>query len=330
MADGKVVDGTSGFCDCDGDGEKGEKEPGFTCDRASGKGEYGRQQRKCLDECEKAGRAPAPEEAAEAEAPAQEQKSEPEAEVPAEEEKKPEVSQYSKWMDGAADMMADKEKVEEEKETAGEEKKAEASEYSKWMDGAADTAGAAGGESEAEAEHDDGASEGGDEEGHPEEPAEPVEGKEETAVEKEKVAERALSEHESKITKASSDLDNLKPEHMGYANLHGKLIERHIGEWDYKINFFGTAHQDHTRLGTWKGFTGARSAEFDNGDMCWGGPARKLIISFICGEQEEILDLFEPSRCVYEATVKHPGACAVADLEVLEQGKLVHGPRDEL
>jgi len=64
--------------------------------------------------------------------------------------------------------------------------------------------------------------------------------------------------------------------------------------------------------------------------MCWGGPARKLNVKFVCGEKEEILDVFEPSRCVYEATIEHPGACEPSELENLEQMKVVHGPKDEL
>jgi len=53
-------------------------------------------------------------------------------------------------------------------------------------------------------------------------------------------------------------------------------------------------------------------------------------VNFVCGEQEQILDVFEPSRCVYEATIEHPGACDHEELEILLKGKQIIGPKDEL
>merc|ERR1711933_81754 len=60
---------------------------------------------------------------AETTAPAEddEEPDDPEAEG----EEKPQVSEYSKWMDGAEEKLADK-----------DEEKPQVSEYSKWMDGA--------------------------------------------------------------------------------------------------------------------------------------------------------------------------------------------------
>merc|ERR1712151_801463 len=104
-----VPKGTSGFCDCDGDGVKGEAEPGYDC---SGEA------RKCCDVC-----LPSEATVAETTAPAEddEEPDDPEAEG----EEKPQVSEYSKWMDGAEEKLAEK-----------DEEMPQVSEYSKWMDGA--------------------------------------------------------------------------------------------------------------------------------------------------------------------------------------------------
>jgi len=303
-----VPSGTSGFCDCDGDGALGTAETGFTCEVSGGT-------RKCLEECLKSTSEDKEEEKPEATAEKEETEAiaEEEETEAAGDDEKPQVSEYSKWMDGAS----------ETKGAAGEDDKPQVSEYSKWMDGAADTDGAAGGEETAE------------EVPVPETVDEAAEGieaapKEQTAVEKETAAQSELTDHKDKIQQAKDSLDSLSVDMLGFANLMDKKFSKFIGEWTYDINFFGRADQGSTSLGSWSKWTGPRSGEFTDGHMCWGGPARKLLVNFVCGEKEEILDCFEPSRCVYEATIEHPGACSKEELDTLAQGKQVHDPRDEL
>lgn len=103
-----------------------------------------------------------------------------------------------------------------------------------------------------------------------------------------------------------------------------------VGEFKYKVTFFTSAMQDHTSLGRWSKWTGRATAEFDHGTMCWGGPERKMLIAFQCGVEEALLDVLEPSRCVYEGVVSHPGACEQKDLDELVEGTRVVGVRDEL
>jgi protein kinase C substrate 80K-H len=218
---------------------------------------------------------------------------EPAAAATDSEEEKPVISEYTKWMEGA-----------EDKTKSEDEKAADAPASEETATDAADTADTP------------------DDAEVAKEPA--------TAREKESEAQSRVAEHKEKIQGVEDSIDNLEAEHLGYATLHNKKISKQVSEFRYDIEFFSKASQDSVSLGSWHEWTGPHSAEFTEGTMCWGGPARKLVVKFVCGEQEEILDVFEPSRCVYQATVEHPGACEQAELEMLSQGKQVVGPKDEL
>merc|ERR1712216_310055 len=113
-------------------------------------------------------------------------------------------------------------------------------------------------------------------------------------------------------------------EHIGYAGLLDFKLEKKISEWVWKLNFFKDAHQDHTSLGSWNKWLGPKTAEFTGGATCWQGPARKITVTFECGTEADILDVSEPSRCVYAATVSHPGACFESDLAALDSPPVLH------
>mmetsp|Transcript_115493 Transcript_115493/g.200503 ORF Transcript_115493/g.200503 Transcript_115493/m.200503 type:complete len:544 (-) Transcript_115493:167-1798(-) len=292
-----IVAGSSGYCDCDGNGVQGPEDTGYTCEASTG--------HSCEQVCAKASKA----EATEA-APTEESK--------AEDAEKPQVSEYSKWMDGAAETLSTEEKKEEK----------QVSEYTKWMEGAEEATGGA------EAAADEGADDldGTPPEASSDPEATEIEHKEvRKARDLESEARSKLDSQKEKITSVQAKLDSIaSDDHLVFADLSEKTLSKHISEWDYKIQFFSEAKQDHTSLGSWSKWTGKTTAEFERGTMCWGGPARKLNVKFECALEEEIVDVFEPSRCVYEATVKHPGACDPAELEYLIKGGLILGPKDEL
>merc|ERR1719198_1991123 len=107
-------------------------------------------------------------------------------------------------MDGGEEKVAEKQ----------EDEKPQVSEYSKWMDGAAETEGAAG---ETESTDTDDAEEAAAEE---EKPAEAdAAPREQTAVEKETAAQRALDDVKDKIQEKDNGLKNLEESHLGYASL---------------------------------------------------------------------------------------------------------------
>jgi protein kinase C substrate 80K-H len=45
------------------------------------------------------------------------------------------------------------------------------------------------------------------------------------------------------------------------------------------------------------------------GDGCWQGPSRHLMVNMSCGERTEVLAVEEPSRCSYAATLTSPALC---------------------
>lgn len=221
------------------------------------------------------------------------------APTPVAEEEKPPVSEYAKWMEGAESSL----KAGADAETKEDP---QVSEYAKWMDGAETKLATA------------------------ELPAEDLsEGDEDEAKDKLDAHDTQAKSLRDEIA-ALEKMQGMSSTQLGYASLLGKTLSKKVSDFSYKITFFKTAKQDHTSLGTWKEWTGPRTGVFENGAQCWGGPARKLLVKFECGAEEAIIDVLEPSRCVYEATIVHPGACEQADLDELVQGTRVVGPHEEL
>jgi len=207
-------------------------------------------------------------------------------------------------MDGAEAELADK--ADEKKE----DKKV--SEYAKWMEKAE-------AEEEEEEVADDGAS------------APASDGSSATAAKQKQVAlQDEVKKHKDKIAELKKKLQALS-DHLGYATLDSKTISRRVGEFEYKLNFFKDAYQGYTSLGKWHGWTGPHRAAFKGGTKCWEGPNRELMVNFQCGGEEKLEDVAEPSKCVYEALVTHPGACEESDLQRLSGSTVeVAGPKEEL
>lgn len=276
-----IATGSSGYCDCNGNEQKDASETGYACEGA-GPG-------RCADVC------PAP------------GASQTSPEAPAGEEK-PQVSEYAKWMEGAADKMSDDGK-------AAAEEKPQVSEYTKWMDG---------GEKMTEGEA---------------KPAEPQattttttssEASKRSAIDEEREAENQARTNKDRTKELTDKTIAMSDSHLGFASLVGKTLSKRVAEFNYKITFFTNAIQDSTSLGKWEKWTGPRSATFEHGTTCWGGPERKLNVNFHCGLEEALIDAFEPSRCVYEASVTHPGACEEEDLKMLTEGTRIIAAHEEL
>ncbi|CAH0480369.1 unnamed protein product [Peronospora belbahrii] len=111
------------------------------------------------------------------------------------------------------------------------------------------------------------------------------------------------------------------PDRAYYA-LKSKCIEKRIEKYMYKFCAFGEVKQDQTSLGKWDDWNGEAdykspssgkldytSMRYSKGQQCYQGPARSVLVHLECGENDEILDVDEPSTCVYEMTVRSPLAC---------------------
>jgi len=253
------------------------------------------------------------------------------AEVPAGvgKQEEPEVSEYAKW---ALDQD-EKEKKEEP----------EVSEYAKW---ALDQDAKAPPPEEDEEPYDPYEGAGDDEYPGGDVPAqeEDLGSVDESTVEgRLKVAEHALRKAEKSVKSAESSKrglqDKLQLVDDNDARFHPLMdtcVEKYLDKYLYKICFSGQAKQGTTRLGTfesWDGSAagGAGAIKFSDGDVCWQGPARTLEARLSCGAEPEILEITEPSQCVYKAEVVHPSACSEAMLGALaEESVSTILPHEEL
>jgi len=151
-----------------------------------------------------------------------------------------------------------------------------------------------------------------------------------SASDVERDVRKKMNDHKDEIKNLQKKIEAMSDDHLGYASLAGKTLTKQIGEHEYKVAFFDNAKQGHTSLGRWDKWTSKNEALFSGGTTCWSGPARVLGVKFQCGIDEALEDVSEPSRCVYEAVITHPGACDPEELKSLAAGDRVVGPRDEL
>jgi protein kinase C substrate 80K-H len=108
--------------------------------------------------------------------------------------------------------------------------------------------------------------------------------------------------------------------------LFGQCFELDQREYTYKLCPFKEVHQlrrgaGHGPLiGRWKGF-GEQSYSvwgskqdyshmlFDQGERCWGGPDRSANVHVVCGGENKLLSVDEPSMCAYKMVFQTPAVC---------------------
>uniref|UniRef100_A0A7S0ZW21 Glucosidase 2 subunit beta n=1 Tax=Noctiluca scintillans TaxID=2966 RepID=A0A7S0ZW21_NOCSC len=246
------------------------------------------------------------------------------------------VSEYAQWMEGAEDSLSQK---ADSGAVKGDQdgKESKVSEYATWMEGAEDTLADEGHDGE-----DDVGEEGLDgldgDEGEFElssiasqaksadaKEADPLDAIRETF----KAAQTARNKNMEETRNIKKKVELIEGKEA-YATLMDKTLERKIGEYTYKISFFNNAKQEYTALGNWEKWTGSDTALFDGGAQCWNGPKRSLEVTFECSIANEIIEVHEPSRCAYAASVGTPAACTDAELEGLLGPLPTKNPRFEL
>jgi len=136
-----------------------------------------------------------------------------------------------------------------------------------------------------------------------------------------------LRETKKRIQELESLLSNYNDDHAAYAGLEGKCVKKHVTQYTYEVCFFKDAKQDTVSLGTFKNWESADIAFFDGGRTCHGGIQRNLRVKFLCGLNEELVDVYEPNSCSYEATMHHVGACRGDLFEATRRARM---PTDEL
>ena len=125
-----------------------------------------------------------------------------------------------------------------------------------------------------------------------------------------------LTNDETSISKFL-DLD-LGPEKI-FASLYEKCFDFQVKEYIYKFCMFKNVKQSHTDIGNWKEWkNGYETMVYEGGAHCWNGPTRQTTVRLLCGEEDKITSVDEPSKCIYSATFETPVACSPDDIEKLE------------
>merc|ERR1712023_64005 len=141
-----------------------------------------------------------------------------------------------------------------------------------------------------------------------------------------------LKRRRARVSELEQQLEDLgdSEQDLAYSVLQGQCVWKQIREYSYNVCFFKDARQDTVLLGNWKRWEAPHVALFDGGQMCTGGPARSLRVKIKCGATEEMADVSEPSRCAYEATLKHPAACTQDLVQALMSERGPRMPTEEL
>ena len=132
-------------------------------------------------------------------------------------------------------------------------------------------------------------------------------------------ARKTLDDLKAKINKINEEKDDTND--YGPANiwksLKNECLTLQKEKYKYELCLFGTFTQDHVRLGRWHGWAAPYGEMlYDSGDMCYSpAVARSVRVQIECGDNSELLDVYEPSTCVYHAKLRSPAACVPADLD---------------
>uniref|UniRef100_A0A8R1TJG9 Glucosidase 2 subunit beta n=1 Tax=Onchocerca volvulus TaxID=6282 RepID=A0A8R1TJG9_ONCVO len=107
---------------------------------------------------------------------------------------------------------------------------------------------------------------------------------------------------------------------MAWALLKGKCFEMDENEYIYKLCLFDRAMQKSKSspvdndLGKWNGWIGTEPNKYalqsyEHGTPCWNGPDRSTKVVIECGEETQLVEVSEPTKCEYLFILRSPAAC---------------------
>ena len=162
---------------------------------------------------------------------------------------------------------------------------------------------------------------------------------------KEKLKDSALDEKKSQLLslkeqkkQAESSIQNLGSDlfygpRTEFYKMKGQCYKKTINKYNYEVCPYGNAKQDSTSLGRTFQIVNKENEEIktlgwdvhvneqnqmSNGDVyfywkggaqCWNGPQRSLKLKLVCHATVELLQLIEPSMCVYVGELGTPAVC---------------------
>lgn len=124
------------------------------------------------------------------------------------------------------------------------------------------------------------------------------------------------------IRRLQSDLDADFGLSEEFASLKGQCFDFEDRYYTYRFCPFDKASQidksggAEVSLGKWGSWAGPEEnkylkMKYDNGQMCWNGPTRSVMVLLQCGLENKLLTSSEPNRCEYLFEFSTPAMCAV-------------------
>lgn len=135
---------------------------------------------------------------------------------------------------------------------------------------------------------------------------------------------------QKKLTLENKIKDNTDDKDYGedsvFLSLVGSCFDKDAGHYTYTFCPFEEMRQvaksgGNTGMGRWKSWgeqtysSWAKNKNdftrqmYDGGQHCWGGPSRSTEVHIICGPDNLLVSVDEPSMCTYKAVFQTPAAC---------------------
>ena len=132
---------------------------------------------------------------------------------------------------------------------------------------------------------------------------------------------RKMGELETSIRAVESVLNFEYGEDNSWIPLKGQCVELSTSQYIYKVCLFDrTIQKDRNghseiSLGYWSDWAGPESNKFaaqkyDKGQSCWNGPERSTFVEIECGDELQLIEANEPSKCEYRFRMRAPNACS--------------------
>lgn len=141
--------------------------------------------------------------------------------------------------------------------------------------------------------------------------------------------EKAVKDGERELKTLEDVLNQDFGQEEEYEILRGQCFELTDLEYTYKMCPFDKVTQrpkaggGETDLGKWNSWIGSPNKhsgmKFDGGQGCWNGPSRSTHVSVLCGAENTVLKVSEPSKCEYAMDFMTPAMCAKIDAHPHEE-----------
>lgn len=88
-----------------------------------------------------------------------------------------------------------------------------------------------------------------------------------------------------------------------------ECISENVDKYKYEICFMKTIKQDSVLMGNYDHRENNNIYYYLHGEKCWNGPERSVKVEVVCGIENKILNVAEPSTCIYEMKFQTPVIC---------------------